>query len=327
MLHSKYLNLAIDEAWKYQGLTYPNPSVGAVIVKQDKIIAIQAHKKAGEPHAEVLACKEAYYNITKNSDILALNSSKAIHEFLYTYHDDLFSGCTIYTTLEPCNHIGKTPPCSLLLKNLKFKKVVIGSKDTNEIAKDGAKSLNNVEFVKMDRCDELLLPFKKWSESRFVFFKWAWSKNHVIDGGYISCDESLDMVHSLRDRCDLLVIGGNSVRVDRPTLDSKRVGGKAPDVLIYSKQKEFDQDIPLFGVANRKVMISDSLNILDRYNFILIEGVGKMFELTQDIVDYYLIFTSPDSKKGTIMKPTKELDILYSSKVGRDDMVWAKSFL
>ena len=76
----------------------------------------------------------------------------------------------------------------------------------------------------------------------------------------------------MRDKCDLLVIGGESVRVDRPTLDARLIDGKAPDILIYSRSSDFDKSIPLFSVKGRKVMVSDSLDEIKNYKNIMIEG-------------------------------------------------------
>ena len=108
-----YLQLAIDEAWKYQFLTYPNPAVGAVLIVKNKVF-ISAHKKAGLPHAEVNVIYEAYKHFFKAPD---LTTSNDIHNFLYQNHNNFFNDAILYVTLEPCNHYGKTPPCSLLIKN------------------------------------------------------------------------------------------------------------------------------------------------------------------------------------------------------------------
>lgn len=130
-----YMNLAISEAYKYQLLTYPNPAVGAVVISScGKILSIKAHKKAGKPHAEVLALKEAYKILTNDFGIDNLTNSKDIHNYLIKNHNNCFNGCEIYTTLEPCSHVGKTPSCANLIKELKLKKVYIGSRDFNNIA-------------------------------------------------------------------------------------------------------------------------------------------------------------------------------------------------
>jgi diaminohydroxyphosphoribosylaminopyrimidine deaminase/5-amino-6-(5-phosphoribosylamino)uracil reductase len=129
----------------------------------------------------------------------------------------------------------------------------------------------------------------------------------------------------MRDKCDLLVIGGETVRTDRPTLDARLVNGKAPDILIYSRQKEFDKSIPLFGVEDRKVMISDSLDILDSYKNIMIEGGSNMFEATRNIVDRYLCFIAPKSGGSKVFKANvEEFEILNILQDDKDIIMWMK---
>lgn len=327
------MQLALNEAWKYQFLTYPNPAVGALIIKNNQILSISAHKEAGEAHAEVNAIKEAYYKLTKDRAILSLDKSLDIHNYLYKNHNNLFTDCEIFVTLEPCHHYGKTPPCSLLIKNLKFKKLYIATRDINP------KATGSVEFLKAngidlkvgileDKAKELLYPFKKWSESRFVFFKYAQSLNGVISGGYISSKESLKFVHQLRDKTDLLTIGGNTVRVDRPTLDTRAIeNGKNPDILIYSRENSnsFDRDIPLFNIKDREVFIENSLDKLDSYNFIMIEGGEAMLRACQNYIDWYLVFIAPKYMNRDCIKPDLNLNILHSGDSGVDLKIFANS--
>ena len=324
-----FMDLAINEAWKYQGLTYPNPAVGAVITKNNAILAINAHKKSGTSHAEVLAIKDAYYNLTKDKEILSINSSEKLHQFLIKNAKNIFKDSTIYITLEPCAHYGKTPPCSLLIKSLGFKKVVYGCDDPNKTASGGGEFLKSsgievVKGVKEREALELIEPFLKWQKKRFIFFKLAQTLNGVITGGTISCEKSREYVHKLRDKIDLLVIGGNTVRIDRPTLDSRMINGNAPDVLIYSKRKDFDKNIPLFKVKNRKVFIDDSFEKIKNYKYIMIEGGEGMLEATKDIVDWYLFFVSPNIKDGENYKIEKKLDILHQRKIDKDLMIWSR---
>ena len=119
------MNLAISEAWKYQGLTYPNPAVGCTVVgEHGEILAVEAHHKAGEPHAEVNALKAAYYKLTQDDTILSLTSSFDIHNYLLKNHNNIFKNCSLYSTLEPCSHIGKTPACANLIAKLGIKNVL-----------------------------------------------------------------------------------------------------------------------------------------------------------------------------------------------------------
>ncbi len=326
MSHDFYLNLAIDEAWKYQGLTFPNPAVGALVLNESgEILSIEAHHKAGEAHAEVKALQVAFSKLTSDQEILKLQTSSEIHHYLLQHHNNIFKQCAIYVTLEPCNHHGKTPSCADLLSALGLKHVYIGHKDENEVASNGSKKLEYFSFLDSQRAEDLIAPFKKWSSSKFVTYKWAQRLDGTVDGGTVSSKESRMNVHAMRDVCDLIVIGGNTVREDRPTLDARLVDGRVCDVFIYSDQKEFDQSIPLFSVQGRSVMVGSDLSALDRYNNILIEGGPSMFEATKNIVDYYLCFVSP--KIGGIIPFSKSplaLDLLHSSQDKNDMKLWLK---
>lgn len=330
--HKFFMSLALTEAWKYQGLTYPNPAVGCTIVgAHNELLAVSAHKKAGNPHAEVEALKEAYTQLTQDTKIIELTSSHAIHDYLLQNHNNCFHDITLYTTLEPCSHIGKTPSCASLIASLGIKKVYVGSRDTNPEAACGNEvlKLHNIDVqdsLMLQECDELLYPFLKWNEKQFIFFKWAQRLSGTFDEGSISCAASKEHVHKLRDRCDLLVIGGNTLRVDRPILDARLINGKAPDILIYSKQTDFDRTIPLFNIPNRKVVIMDNFSLLENYKNIMIEGGANMFELTCDIVDYYLCYIAPDfGGKAGFENCSAKFKILNSQQVDKDIILWMKT--
>ncbi len=323
-----FMNLALQEAWKYQGITYPNPAVGAVIVdKNGKILSISAHKKQGTPHAELNATKEAYLALRGDDYLRDLTDPSQIHSYLLQNHNNLFKNCKIYVTLEPCNHFGSTPPCSLLLLTLGFSEVIIGSVEENPKAVGGINRLKQngmkVRYgVLKEKCDLLLYPFKKWQRDRFVFFKIATNLNGSYDTGTISSQGSREYVHKLRDKIDLLIIGGDTVRKDRPLLDSRLIDGKAPDILIYSKQKIFDKSIALFGIKDRKVFISNSLDITKNYNFIMIEGGDKMLKATKSITNWYLFFIAPTIKKGSFMTTPLSFKPLYRQDIEGDTMIW-----
>ena len=326
-----FMNLALKEAWKYQGLTYPNPAVGCVVVAQNgAILAVEAHKKAGAPHAEVEALKAAYYKLTCDETILNLTNSTDIHTYLLQNHNNRFNGVTVFTTLEPCAHIGKTPSCANLLSKLDIKKLFVGSNDNHVVASGGSQIVKNAgvevhENLMKKECDALLKPFKLSQDKQFVFFKWAQRLNGTVDGGVISSQSSRKLVHGMRDVCDLLVIGGNTVRIDRPTLDARLVGGKAPDVLILSRGKEFDTTIPLFSVPDREVMISDSFEAIKGYKNIMIEGGREMFELSKEFVDYYLCFVSPQMGGEVGFGGVHErFEILNIAQDEQDIIMWMK---
>ena len=160
------MKLAIQEAWKYQFLTYPNPAVGSTVIRENKILAIEAHQNAGNPHAEVLALKSAYLFDYPDSDLKNITNSHEIHDYLLLNHNGYFNNCEIYVTLEPCNHIGKTPACAMLLESIKIKKVYIGTMDPNVNASGGYERLRiaNIDVetgICKKETDKLLYPFLK----------------------------------------------------------------------------------------------------------------------------------------------------------------------
>ena len=325
-----YMKLAIDEAWKYQLLTYPNPAVGCVIVKNGKLLAIEAHREAGMPHAEVNALKTAYLFENPNSVLKTKSSSHDIHNFLIENHNDFFNDCEVYVTLEPCNHIGKTPSCANLLKELKPKRVIVSVKDPNKIASGGLETLldENIDVsigILEKEGYNLLLPFISWQNKTSIFFKMAQTLNGSIDGK-ISSNRALAYVHTLRDKIDLLVIGGNSVRVDKPTLDARYIAGNAPDVFIYSKNKIFDKNIPLFNITNRKVIISDDLFKLLDYKFVMIEGVYTLLDKLKEKIDFIVLLISPKIRKGNNALNEIDIDfeIIHENYIGEDKIVFLK---
>ena len=325
-----YMRLAIDEAWKHQLLTYPNPAVGCVIVKNQRLLAVEAHKEAGMPHAEVNALKTAYLKDNPNSILKTKNSSFDIHQFLLQNHNGFFNDCEIYVTLEPCNHIGRTPSCANLLKELKPKRIIISVKDPNKQATGGLETLKNeninvtLGILEKDGLN-LILPFISWQNKSCIFFKMAQTLNGSIDGK-ISSNRALAYVHTLRDKIDLLVIGGNSVRIDKPTLDTRYIQGKNPDIFIYSKNKVFDNNIPLFKIPHRKVLISDDLYKLLDYKFIMIEGVYNLLDKLKERIDFFILIISPKIRKGQNALNEIDLDfeIIHENFIGEDKIVFLK---
>ncbi len=324
----KYMGMALDAAWQYQGLTYPNPAVGCAIVQNGAVIAVGAHAKAGEPHAEVIALKEAYMALSIDRGIEKLTRADEIHEYLLKHHNGIFLFCDMYITLEPCTHQGKTPSCASLIQKMRPKNVYISHYDPNPEATGGAQALISAGIdVHYGMCEDqgkaLLKPFIKWNEKNFVLFKWAQRLDGTVDGGIISDETSRKRVHEIRNCCDLIIIGGNTVRTDRPILDARLAEGKAPDVLIYSRSDDFDQEIPLFAVQGREVFVEASLDRIDAYKNILIEGGPSMLEATKEIVDRYLCFLAPKSGGMTAFaNESLDFDILNTRQLDNDLMIW-----
>ncbi len=327
-----YMQLALNEAWKYQLLTYPNPAVGAVVVQKGAILAIEAHQKAGASHAEVLALVKAYETLSGQTIDFDRSDAQRAHDFLLELPKGFFAGCAIYVTLEPCSHHGKTPSCASLLTQLGLKEVVVGIADPIEGHGGGMERIAHTGRTKVrsgllaEACEALIEPFLIWQERAFVLFKLAQTTNGRIGGGYLSSKESLTHVHQLRGVCGRLLIGGNTVRTDRPTLDCRFTGGRVPDVAIYSKEGNFDTSIPLFGVAGRQVNITQELDFLAQPSFIMVEGGEGMLNALQNEIDWLLIYQTPKlSTNDLSYNIAMDLAFLHQERKGVDMMIWSKN--
>ena len=325
-----YMKLAIDEAWKYQLLTYPNPAVGCVIVKNGELLAIEAHKEAGMPHAEVNALKATYLKKHPNNVLKTKKTSHDIHDFLLKNHNGFFNDCELFVTLEPCNHIGKTPSCANLVKELKPKRVIIAHKDINKEASGGIETLKSANINLTVGCMEkeaydLLYPFIKWTKGTFIFYKMAQTLNGSIDG-QISGNQARAYIHALRDKIDLMLIGGNTVRTDRPTLDARFVAGRAPNIMIYSNKKIFDNQIALFKIPNRDVSISNDLFKLLNYKFIMIEGSYNLLATLKERIDYIMLLVSPKIRKGlnALNDIDMDFEIVHENFIGDEKIIYLK---
>jgi diaminohydroxyphosphoribosylaminopyrimidine deaminase/5-amino-6-(5-phosphoribosylamino)uracil reductase len=321
-----YMQLALDKAWKYQLLTYPNPAVGAVVTLNGKILSVEAHQKAGTSHAEVLALLRAYETLSGAKIDFDRSDAYAAHTFLLSLPKDLFSQCSIYVTLEPCSHTGKTPSCASLLSALGLKEVIVGIEDPIESHSGGLGKLKNTRSgVLKEECRPLIEPFVLWQKRAFVLFKLAQTTNGRIGGGYLSSKSSLEHVHRLREICDSLLIGANTVRIDRPTLDCRFTNGRAPDVKIYTRKDDLDREIPLFSVAGRSVELISELDLLKEPSFIFVEGGEGMLKALQSRIDWMLIYQTPKlSTNNLTYNIDMNLQFLHQQKKDVDLMIWSR---
>jgi diaminohydroxyphosphoribosylaminopyrimidine deaminase / 5-amino-6-(5-phosphoribosylamino)uracil reductase len=209
-----YVRMACRLAERAAGRTSPNPMVGAVLVREGKIIASGFHQFAGADHAEIVALKNA--------------GSKA-------------KGATLYINLEPCNHQGRTPPCTRSLIAAGIKKVVAGMKDPNPLVSgNGLRALSRAGIkvrtgVLEEECRRLNEAFTKFITRRlpFVTLKLAASLDGKIatasgDSRWISCEKSRATVHWLRNRYDAVLVGAGTVIADNPQLTCRMAGGRDP---------------------------------------------------------------------------------------------------
>jgi len=206
-IDSNYMRMALWEAKKGIGRTSPNPCVGALVVKNGKIVGKGYHKKAGSPHAEIHALKDA--------------GRKA-------------KGATLYVTLEPCNHTGRTPPCSEAVLRAGIANVVIGMKDPNpHVAGGGANFLKShgltvISGVLEKECREINMPFIKHSATGrpWVILKAGMSLDGRIaaqpgQATAITGKKSLERVHVLRNQVDAILIGIETALTDDPALTTR----------------------------------------------------------------------------------------------------------
>ena len=206
-LDKRFMKLAIKEAKKGLGRTSPNPPVGAVIVKEGKVIAKGYHRACGMPHAEIEALNK-------------LNGYAP--------------GATLYVTLEPCNHYGKTPPCTEAIIKSGIKRVVIGIRDPNpQVKGGGAEFLRDhgievKEGVLEEECRELIKHFIKFVTTGipYVAVKVAmtldgWIATKTGDSKWITNEQSRRFVHRLRSIADAVLVGVGTVISDNPLLDTR----------------------------------------------------------------------------------------------------------
>jgi len=345
-----FMSLAINKAWQWQILTYPNPAVGCVIVDRNgKILSIKSHKKAGFLHAEALGILFALfaissdflqdflqkYNFKFSSNFSSIDeldkadlNATFCYDFILQNHSNLLNGAKAYVTLEPCSHKGKTPSCAVLLKDLNFSEVIIAKTDLNAVASGGAGVLKNsgisVKFgILEEEAGELLRPFLIWQKRNFSFFKLSLSANGVAKGakGSITNLQSQTHAHCLRSISQLLVTGGETIRTDRPILDSRLSGGKATDLVIYSRNNNFDMDIPAFNIPNRNVKIVSNLELADS-NLTMFEGGENLLEAVKNKIDMFLIYRSSKFLNETNVKLELSLKPLFCGNFGDDSYTW-----
>ena len=219
-----FMREALRVAKNAIGRTSPNPLVGAVIVRDGKIIAEGWHRQAGTPHAEIHALNMA---------------------------GNLAEGATLYVTLEPCSHFGRTPPCANAIVNAKISRVVIAVTDPNpKVAGRGIEILRSAGIdvtvgVLENESRKLNEFFLKWITKKipFVTAKFACSLDGKIatvggESKWISGEESLKFTHRLRDIHDAIMVGIGTVLADNPSLTTRFDGGKNPvRVIVDSSAK------------------------------------------------------------------------------------------
>ncbi|MEY8560481.1 bifunctional diaminohydroxyphosphoribosylaminopyrimidine deaminase/5-amino-6-(5-phosphoribosylamino)uracil reductase RibD [Jeotgalicoccus halotolerans] len=300
---NRYMDMAVNLARMSAGQTSVNPPVGAVVVKNGRFIGYGAHLKAGELHAERAA----------------LNSCI-----------ESAAGADIYVTLEPCSHHGKTPPCTDAVIEAGIKRVYYAARDVNDKV-DGLKVLNDqgIEtiYLKHPDIEELYRPFNTGilNQRPFITLKGAMSLDGKIahqngDSHWVSNEYSRLDVHHLRQQHDGILIGGNTLLNDNPSLTTRLSDNDShpvPVILLGSQTLKADMNIfkhphkPIIFTSNKENAafedraelcfgsydLSEILYILYERNIasLLVEGGSSIHTqfLNENLFDDLIIYIAP----------------------------------
>ncbi|MEH7514825.1 bifunctional diaminohydroxyphosphoribosylaminopyrimidine deaminase/5-amino-6-(5-phosphoribosylamino)uracil reductase RibD [Gottfriedia acidiceleris] len=266
--HEFYMNLAIQNAMATKGQTYPNPLVGSVIVNDNRIVGIGAHLKAGEPHAEINALRMAV---------------------------DKAEGGTIYVTLEPCSHHGRTGPCAEAIVRAGLKKVVVATLDPNPlVAGKGVKILQDAGIeVIIGVCEEQSIKmnevFNKYIVKNipFVVMKSASTLDgkiatHSSDSKWITSAEARNDVHQLRNEIGAILVGVNTVLKDNPELTTRIPNGRNPVRVILDSTLKIPLDSKVVTDQQAETWIFTSQKHSEQIR-IELENLGVKVFVTSDL--------------------------------------------
>ena len=272
--HETYMKRCLQLAAQGLGKVAPNPMVGCVIVHQNQIIAEGYHEVYGSAHAEPNAIRQV--------------------------NDELLKDCTLYVTLEPCSHFGKTPPCANLIIDKGIKHVVIGNLDSNPLVSGkGVQKLRdagiNVEYGILDEeCRELNKRFFTFHEQKrpYVILKWAQTLDGYISRwplpenkteNWITGNESKQLVHNWRTQEQAILIGHNTLVADNPLLTARLAKGKNPIRMVLSKYLELDANLNVFNHDAPTVIFNTKQQETNEHTeFIKIDWNNR----TQEVLNY-----------------------------------------
>ncbi len=329
MSDQEYMRRAIALAWQGAGWTAPNPMVGAVIVKDGRVIGEGYHKKCGEPHAE----RNALASLTESA-----------------------RDATIYVTLEPCCHQGRTPPCTEAILQHGIRRVVIGSRDPNPLVSGKGAALLRQHGVIVEEdflreeCDQLNPVFFHYITTRrpYVVMKYAMTLDgkiatHTGASQWITGEAARRHAHQLRGRFSAILAGIGTVLADDPLLNCRIPGGHQPVRIIADSHLRLPLDsrlaktaadhrtivacadgapekeaaLRLLGVevlrvpdANGQVDLRDLIAYLgqEQLDSVLIEGGGQLHEaaLRAGIVNHVCAYIAPKLFGGEAAKTPVE---------------------
>jgi diaminohydroxyphosphoribosylaminopyrimidine deaminase/5-amino-6-(5-phosphoribosylamino)uracil reductase len=257
--HEKYMQRCIELAGLGLGTVSPNPMVGAVVVFEDKIIGEGYHCKYGEAHAEVNAIEQV---VNK-----------------YPNSPELLKQSTIYVSLEPCAHYGKTPPCADLIIKHQIPKAVVGCRDP--FAQVDGKGIEKLKEAGIDVIVGVLEKECQWLNRRFftrvqkhrpyIILKWA----QTTDGFFAPDDnsqhwitgiESRKLVHQWRSEEDAVLIGKNTAAIDNPQLNVRYGNGKWPKRVVIDRKLELNLNLNIFDQSVETFIFNEVKTDIDGKN-------------------------------------------------------------
>ena len=327
------MQVCIDLALKGFPLAFPNPMVGCVIVHNDSIIGQGYHQQCGSHHAEV----NAIANV-ENKELLEQS--------------------TLYVSLEPCAHFGKTPPCADLIVKSKIPRVVIGSLDTfSEVNGKGIQRLKDTGIEVLTKvlekeCRAINKRFFTFHEKKrpYVILKWAQTSDGFIaplnqkEPLWISSTESKILVHQWRSQEQAVMVGRKTAELDNPLLTTREVEGTNPIRIVLDRKLSLNKDLLIFNddaptlVVNDKLSSDNHLKIdfnnlapsllkeLHSRNIqsIIIEGGAQTLNTFIDakVWDEARVFTSKKTLEKGVQSPLIQSVINHSEIIGDDKLTY-----
>ncbi|WP_214070308.1 bifunctional diaminohydroxyphosphoribosylaminopyrimidine deaminase/5-amino-6-(5-phosphoribosylamino)uracil reductase RibD [Mucilaginibacter sp. dw_454] len=264
-----YMQRCLDLAILGAGKVSPNPMVGAVIVHNDQIIGEGYHQQYGQAHAEVNAVNQVLAN--------------------FDNAEDLLRGSTIYVSLEPCAHYGKTPPCADLLIKHRIPQVVVGCRDPfaqvdgKGIEKLEAAGINVVVGVLEEECRFLNRRFftKVQHQRPYVILKWAQTQDGFFapdDNSqlWITGPESRKLVHQWRSEEDAILVGKNTAAIDNPQLNVRYGDGRSPKRVVIDRRLELSHDLHIFDQSVETFIFNEVKTDVDgKIKYIALEDFDR----------------------------------------------------
>ena len=277
VLHEIYMQRCLELAALGAGSVSPNPMVGAVIVHDDKIIGEGYHQKYGEAHAEVNAVKMV---IDRHGN-----------------YADLLKQATIYVSLEPCAHYGKTPPCADLIIKHQIPKVVVGCRDP--FPQVDGKGIEKLQAAGIEVTIGVLEKECQWLNRRFftrvqkqrpyIVLKWAQTADGFFapaDGTqhWITGPEARKLVHQWRAEEDAILVGKNTVLADNPQLNVRYAEGKSAKRVVIDRRLELNKTLNVFDQSVETLIFNAVKTDIDGKNkYIALEDFDRF-------VPQYILF-------------------------------------